>query len=224
MTTLAVTSLSSPLCQVRSSQARWSQSSRSVLRAEIRWLPPAHDLEPFECICIRIQGTRADTAIQGYGEAGGIFGDSFLRRILAFDGTGRATASICRRSPKLGAIINMRDRFVVTFSGLGPSHPRYPNNLAGTKIEQARVRTIRSSFLLERKLTNETIRRRRQSFSKHDKPRDPTALGSDPEVARNRRPACRNYVKGLGAQVSVMLRMVAADVKQVLDDSGHFVP
>lgn len=32
-------------------------------------------------------------------------------------------------------------------------------------------------------------------------------------------------VKGLGAQVSEMLRMVAADVKQVvLDESGHFVP
>ena len=55
----------------------------SVLRAEVRGIPAANDLESFQCVHICIQGTRSRPTIQGDGQAGGIPGSPVLTIVLA---------------------------------------------------------------------------------------------------------------------------------------------
>jgi hypothetical protein len=68
--------------------------TRSVLRAEVRRLPAADDLESVECIHIRVQGTRPDSPIQGDGEIRRVPGSEVLAVVLDLLGCARPGRSI----------------------------------------------------------------------------------------------------------------------------------
>ncbi len=54
----------------------------SLLRAKVRGIPIANDLESLECVHIRIQGTGSRPTVQGYSQAGRVPGRPVLTIVL----------------------------------------------------------------------------------------------------------------------------------------------
>src|SRR5713226_4341801 len=69
--------------QVGSSEPPGPRRARPLLRAKVRGVPTANDLESFECVHFCIQGTGSYSTIQGYGQAGRIPGSPVLAVVLA---------------------------------------------------------------------------------------------------------------------------------------------
>jgi len=77
-----------------------------VLRAEVRGIPAADDLESLQCVHIGVQGTGSHRAIQGDSQAGRIPGNPLLTIVLAVrGGTGRAASPITLFQLAFGAVI-----------------------------------------------------------------------------------------------------------------------
>jgi hypothetical protein len=64
--------------------------ARSVLRAQVRGVPVANNLEPLKRIHVSVQGTRADSAISGNGKSGSVSRKPILTIVLTYGGAGRA--------------------------------------------------------------------------------------------------------------------------------------
>ena len=64
----------------------YRQRSRPLLRAKVRGIPPANDLESFECVYLCIQRTGSHPTIQGDSQARRIPGSPVLAVVLAFRG------------------------------------------------------------------------------------------------------------------------------------------
>jgi hypothetical protein len=58
-------------------------SDKNLLRAEVRRVSVKDDLEPLQCVHLRIQGTGSNPTVQDHSEAGRIPGSPVLSVILA---------------------------------------------------------------------------------------------------------------------------------------------
>jgi hypothetical protein len=111
-------------------EKRWMVLA-SLLRAKVRRIPAANDLESLQCVHICIQKTRSDPTVQGHCEAGRIPGGPVLTIVLAhgdlawqvfLDGTDARWNRQLRRLAKLPAGSRMGQcirRSVVLSSNMG---------------------------------------------------------------------------------------------------------
>jgi hypothetical protein len=61
-----------------------ARSVHALLRAKVRGIPAANNLESLRYVYVCIQGTGSDSTVQGYGQAGRIPGGAVLPIVLAF--------------------------------------------------------------------------------------------------------------------------------------------
>ena len=81
--------------------------ARPLLRAEVRGIPAANDLESLQRVHLCIQGTRSRPTIQGYSQAGRIPGSPVLTIVLTCAAAFQQAIPFCFRRPMRARLARM---------------------------------------------------------------------------------------------------------------------